>query len=79
MLYTDGLADARAPDVVLSELDLAGLLAEARDLNGHQLAEFLESRATGGADARDDIVIVVLEGVGSRADALSVHHYGARD
>jgi serine phosphatase RsbU (regulator of sigma subunit) len=78
VLYTDGLADARAPEIVLSELDLADLLEEGRDLDGLELAQFLESRATGDADARDDIVVVVLEAVGSGADALSVHHYGGR-
>ncbi|HEX4718921.1 MAG TPA: SpoIIE family protein phosphatase [Thermoleophilaceae bacterium] len=77
VLYTDGLADARAPEVTLSELDLAALLEEGHDLEGERLAEFLESRATGGSDARDDIVIVVLEAVGRDADALSVHHYAS--
>ena len=77
VLYTDGLADARAPDVVLSDLDLAALLEEGHDFPGERLAEFLESRATGDSDARDDIVIVVLEAVGPTGDALSVHHYAA--
>ena len=77
VLYTDGLTDARAPQVVLSEVDLASLLAEARELDGPQLAQFLEARATGDSDARDDIVIVVLEAVGAHADALSVHRYRA--
>jgi PAS domain S-box-containing protein len=77
ILYTDGLADARAPKVVLSELDLAALLVEARNLAGQELAEFLESRATANEDARDDIAIVVVEAVASGAAALSVHHFTA--
>lgn len=77
ILYTDGLADARAPDVVLSELDIAALIEEGRDLEGQELAQFLESRATDGGDARDDIAILVLEAVGPGASALSVHYYTA--
>ena len=75
IFYTDGLADARAPDLVLSEVELAALVAEGRGLDGQELAEFLEARATGDTDARDDIVIVVLEAVGQGADALSVHYF----
>jgi PAS domain S-box-containing protein len=77
LLYTDGLADARAPDVVLSEDDLAAMLSEAGDLGGQELAQFLESRATGDAEARDDIAILVLEAVGPGASALSVHYFAA--
>jgi PAS domain S-box-containing protein len=77
VLYTDGLADARAPEVVLSELDLAALIEEGRALEGQELAQFLESRATGDSEARDDIAILVLEAVGPGASALSVHYYAA--
>jgi PAS domain S-box-containing protein len=77
MLYTDGLTDARAPLVVLSEDDIAHLLAEAGDLEGQELAQFLESRATGDAHARDDIAILVIEAVGAGASALSVHYFAA--
>jgi PAS domain S-box-containing protein len=77
VLYTDGLGDARAPDVVLTEDDIAALLEEARELEGQELAQFLESRATGGAEARDDIALLVLEAVGVGASALSVHYYAA--
>src|SRR4051794_20324572 len=77
ILYTDGLADARAPEVMLSEEDLADLLAQSRDLEGQELAQFLESRATGNAEARDDIAILVLEAVGPGASALSVHYFAA--
>jgi serine phosphatase RsbU (regulator of sigma subunit) len=77
VLYTDGLADARAPEVMLSDLDIADLLADARDLEGQELAQFLESRATAGAQARDDIAILVLEAVGPGASALSVHYNAA--
>jgi hypothetical protein len=62
---------------MLSELDIAELLTEARDLGGQELAQFLESRATGAAQARDDIAILVLEAVGPGASALSVHYYAA--
>jgi PAS domain S-box-containing protein len=77
MFYTDGLTDARAPQVVLEEEDIAAMLAEARDLEGQELAQFLESRATGDAHARDDIAILVVESVGPGASALSVHYYAA--
>jgi serine phosphatase RsbU (regulator of sigma subunit) len=75
VLYTDGLTDARAPHVVLSEPDLAELIAEGHELDGPELAQFVESRATNGAEARDDIAILVLEHVGDSAGALSVHYY----
>ena len=77
VLYTDGLADAQAPSVVLSEGDIATLISDGRDLDGPELAQFLESQAIGGAAARDDIAIVVLEVVGPGASALSVHYYTA--
>jgi PAS domain S-box-containing protein len=77
VLFTDGLADARAPEVVLSEAELAEFLAEGRDLEGQELAQFLESRATGDADARDDIAILVVEAVGPGASALSVHYFAS--
>ena len=77
VLYTDGLGDAQAPEVIFTEEDLAALIAEGRALEGQELAQFLESRATGGADARDDIAIVILEAVGPGASALSVHYYAA--
>ena len=77
VLFTDGLADARAPEVVLSELDIAALIEEGRALEGQELAQFLESRATGDSEARDDIAILVLEAVGPGASALSVHYYAA--
>ncbi len=77
ILYTDGLTDARAPEVVLSEEDLTALLREARDLDGQELAHFLELSATGGEQARDDIAVLVVEAVGAGASALSVHYYAA--
>jgi PAS domain S-box-containing protein len=77
VLYTDGLADARAPEVILSETDLAALIEEGRALEGQELAQFLESRATEGREARDDIAILVLEAVGPGASALSVHYFAA--
>lgn len=61
LLYTDGLTDARAPGHVLSEAELMDLLAEGRELEGDELAEFLEQRATAGQDPRDDIAILLLE------------------
>jgi PAS domain S-box-containing protein len=77
VLYTDGLTDARAPEVVFSEDDLAAVIAEGRELDGPELAQFLESRATGGMHARDDIAILVLEPLSAGAGALSVHYYAA--
>jgi hypothetical protein len=69
--------DAQAPAIMLSETDLARLMTEGRELDGQELAQFLESHSIGGADARDDIAIVVLEAVGPGASALSVHYYAA--
>lgn len=75
LLYTDGLGDARAPHVVLAEEDIADLLREGRELDGQELAQYLERRATGDSEPRDDIAILVLEAVGTGAGALSVHYY----
>lgn len=77
LLYTDGLGDARAPDIVLAEDDIADLLRAGHDLDGQGLAHYLELSATGDAEPRDDIAIVVLAAVGSGANALSVHYYAA--
>jgi hypothetical protein len=46
-----------------------------RGLDGAELAQFLDVRATGGQSARDDIVVVVLEAIRPGADGLSVHYY----
>jgi phosphoserine phosphatase RsbU/P len=77
ILYTDGLGDARAPQVTLSETDIADLIAAGRELAGQELAQFLESHATGDAEPRDDIAILVLEAVAPGASALSVHYFTA--
>ncbi len=65
LLYTDGLTDARAPAVQISEEELAELVSQAHGMDGEQLAEFLESSATGGQAPRDDIAILVLEFTGN--------------
>jgi PAS domain S-box-containing protein len=68
LLYTDGLTDARAPARMLSDSDLAGILVEAHGMDAEAVAAFVEDRATGGDDPRDDIAILVLEVVKDRAD-----------
>jgi PAS domain S-box-containing protein len=61
LLYTDGLTDARAPVQMLSEHDLADLLASAGDLQGEALAEHMQAAVTQGEDPRDDIAILLVE------------------
>jgi PAS domain S-box-containing protein len=61
LLYTDGLTDAQAPARILSEADLVELLGRSHGLDAEQLAAFLEQQATQGADARDDIALLVLQ------------------
>jgi PAS domain S-box-containing protein len=61
VLYTDGLNDAHAPAHIVSDDELAELVARGHGLDGKRLAEFLESSVTGGEDPRDDIAILVVE------------------
>ena len=61
MLYTDGLTDARAPDSILSESDLADILLDAHGMGAERLAAYVEGRATSGQDPRDDIAVLVIE------------------
>jgi serine phosphatase RsbU (regulator of sigma subunit) len=61
LLYTDGVTDAQAPARILSEADLVELLGRGHGLDAEQLAAFLEHEATQGADARDDIALLVLQ------------------
>ncbi len=60
VLYTDGLTDAGAPERILTESDVAGLVARGRGLSAAELAEFLESEATAGAAPRDDVALLVV-------------------
>lgn len=64
VLYTDGLTDARAPTEVLTEADLAAILARSEGRGADALAEFLEAGATGGEQPRDDIALLVIEPLG---------------
>jgi serine phosphatase RsbU (regulator of sigma subunit) len=61
LLYTDGLTDARAPRQILSEGDVAALLARGHGLGSEELTKFLEDEATGGEDPRDDIALLLVE------------------
>lgn len=65
LLYTDGLTDARAPEQILDEYDLAELVQRGSTLSGEALAEFLEGSATRGEDPRDDIAVLVIERLAS--------------
>jgi PAS domain S-box-containing protein len=60
VLYTDGLTDAHAPETILSDGDLAAMLAGARGLGAEDVAERLERGATQGEPPRDDIAILVI-------------------
>jgi PAS domain S-box-containing protein len=64
VLYTDGLTDARAPSQVLTESDLAGLLARSRGMSGQRLTEFMEQAVTAGEEPRDDIAMLLIEPLG---------------
>jgi serine phosphatase RsbU (regulator of sigma subunit) len=64
VLYTDGLTDARAPAVILSDEDLVGIVARAGGRRGADLAAYLEDAATAGEAPRDDIALVVLDVAG---------------
>lgn len=61
VLYTDGLTDARAPAHVISEAELAAVLRGGHSLGAEELASHLEQSATGGAPARDDIALLVVQ------------------
>jgi PAS domain S-box-containing protein len=65
LLYTDGLTDARAPAVQITDDELAELLASGHGMDGPDLAEFIEESATAGEAPRDDIAILVLEFTGN--------------
>lgn len=60
ILYTDGLTDARAPDHILTEPELAALVGEGRELDAEALADHLERAATAGHPPRDDIALLVV-------------------
>ncbi len=64
VLYTDGLTDARAPAHIVSEDELARLVAEGRGLGAERLAEHLETSATAGEPPRDDIAVLVVQVTG---------------
>lgn len=62
VLYTDGLMDAHAPEVILGEGKLAGLLSACHGLEPGACAERLERSAleTSAGEPRDDIAMLVL-------------------
>jgi len=68
VLYTDGLTDARAPERILSEDDLAAILGGAGPKDRERLAEYIEEQAAGGVDPRDDIAVLVVENEGAEAE-----------
>jgi serine phosphatase RsbU (regulator of sigma subunit) len=61
LLYTDGLTDARAPDKVLDEPELAGVVERAAGRRGQELAAYLEQTATQNQDPRDDIALLLID------------------
>jgi serine phosphatase RsbU (regulator of sigma subunit) len=61
VLYTDGLTDARAPERILDEGQLAESLERSAGLRGPELAAQLERDATGGENPRDDIAMLIVE------------------
>jgi len=61
VLYTDGLTDARAPEHVLTEPELARLLERAQGLDAEALCDMLLHAATGDREPRDDIALLVVQ------------------
>ncbi len=62
LAFTDGLTDARAPGHPLSEAELREVLARHRGEPVETMAQRIEEAALGpGAEARDDIALVLLE------------------
>ena len=62
VLYTDGLTDALAPEQMLDEQDLLGVLAGCLDAGAGEIAQRLERVALGDDPSRtprDDIALVV--------------------
>jgi PAS domain S-box-containing protein len=65
VLYTDGVTDAQAPELVLSPADLAGMLRECAGSDAASIAERVERAATApngsaAGEPRDDVAILVL-------------------
>ncbi len=60
VLYTDGLTDARAPEHLIEDSELMGLVRRGLGLDAESLASFLEESVTAGAEPRDDIALMVL-------------------
>jgi PAS domain S-box-containing protein len=61
ILYTDGVTDARAPERILSERDMAELLRSAAGSGAFEIARRVESASTSGAEEpRDDIALLVI-------------------
>jgi anti-sigma regulatory factor (Ser/Thr protein kinase) len=67
VLYTDGVTDARAPDLILAPDDMAELLRDSAGCPAPEVARRIERAVTEGAEhePRDDIALLVL-GVESR-------------
>ena len=64
ILYTDGVTDAAAPDIVREPLDLAGQMGLRGDESADELAQRLLDAALAGdrvGEPRDDIAIVVIK------------------
>jgi anti-sigma regulatory factor (Ser/Thr protein kinase) len=85
VLYTDGVTDARAPEMILGPADMADLLRGSAGAPAPEIARRIERAVTEGAEhePRDDIALLVL-GVESRVrttrpDERTVHvELGAR-
>lgn len=60
VLYTDGITDAGAPDRILSEDDLAELIAAAGDREPETIAGVLERTALSFGPPRDDIALLLV-------------------
>lgn len=74
ILYTDGVTDARAPELILGPNELADLVRSCAGTGAAATADTIQKAVTsGGGEPRDDLALLVasVEGAAVAADAAS--------